>query len=152
MKSCNGCSPLPAADLMVAAYLLLRRHAKPVQQAVHASASAYVSCRLSRKLATIPDRMIEAGQVNPAQNQAGTGACMGAAGGHGIMIAANAVSLGNCSHGVIMVPHGRGMALTGIIDGAKKSITAINAVLTIFRMCLRIAGPLCPGTHTPSPE
>ena len=31
----------------------------------------------------MPERMIEAGQANPAQNQAGTGACMGAAGGGG---------------------------------------------------------------------
>jgi hypothetical protein len=39
-----------------------------------------------------------------------------------------------------------------IIAGAKKSIAAINMVLTIFRMCLCIAAPLYPGTYTPSPE
>jgi hypothetical protein len=36
-------------------------------------------------------------------------------------------------------------------DGAKNSIAVISAVLTIFRMCLRIAAPLCPGTRTHSP-
>jgi hypothetical protein len=31
----------------------------------------------------MPERMIEAGQANPAQNQAGTNPCVGAAGGGG---------------------------------------------------------------------
>jgi len=83
--------------------------------------------------------MIEAGQANPAQNHAGT--CAGSAGGHGVMIAANAVSIGN--DGVIITPHGRGMARTGTIDGAKKSNAPINWVLTNLRIFLRsfIAAP-----------
>ena len=40
---------------------------------------------------------------------------------------------------------GSGIALAGIIKGAKKIIAPISTVLTIFRMCLRIAAPCVPG-------
>ena len=74
--------------------------------------------------------MIEAGQANAAQNQAGMNPCVGGAGGQGT-IAANAVSVG--SHEM----QGNGTAapaLSGTIEGAKKSIVAINMVLTTLRI------------------
>jgi hypothetical protein len=45
---------------------------------------------------------------------------------------ANAVSVG--SNPLIITPHGLPTALAGIIEGAKKSIAAINIVLTAFLM------------------
>jgi hypothetical protein len=76
--------------------------------------------------------MIEAGQANAAQNQAGGAPCVGGATGQGMGgLMANAVSVG--SHP--KTPHGStGAALIGIIEGAKKSIAAINMVLTILRI------------------
>jgi hypothetical protein len=75
--------------------------------------------------------MIEAGQANAAQNQAGMNPCVGGAGGQGIIATANAVSVG--SHET----QGNGTAapaLSGTIEGAKKSIVAINMVLTTLRI------------------
>src|SRR5262249_48279914 len=69
-------------------------------------ASGAVSCRLSRKLATMPERMIEAGQANKPQNHP-VMACEVGATGQGITMPgpANAVSVGNHPEGI---PHGIG--------------------------------------------
>ena len=114
----------------------------------------YVSCRLSRKLATMPETMMDAGQANRPQNHPVT-ACVGAAGQGTKGIPAKAVSI--CSHaGWGITPHGmagganaasRGIPekgtpfgvmplLIGIMDGAKNSIAAINTVLTILRIVI----------------
>src|SRR5690348_13925020 len=97
--------------------------------------------------------MIEAGYSNAAQNHAGT--CDTGADGQGAgsmrSAPANAATAG--SNTIESNPHGKtATPPAGIIEGAKKSIAAINTVLTIFRMCLCIAAPLYPGTYTPSPE
>jgi len=71
----------------------------------------------------MPERMIEAGQANAAQNHAGGAPLVGGATGQGMKRAANAVSIGS---NLVRGPHGATpMALAGIIDGAKKSIAAI---------------------------
>jgi hypothetical protein len=80
----------------------------------------------------MPERMIEAGHANAAHHHTGGAPLVGGATGQGTMMRANAVSEGSHPAGI---PHGRaGKALTGTIDGAKKSMAAINAVLTILRM------------------
>src|SRR5204863_62318 len=94
--------------------------------------SAYVSCRLSRKFATMPDRIIEAGQAKPAQTQAGTNPWIGAPGiGQGAMMAANAVSVG--SHDKPHVKTALAGSTEGITEGAKKIMIAIKTVLTLLR-------------------
>lgn len=89
----------------------------------------------------MPERMIDAGQANAAQNHAGGAPLVGGATRQGIMAgAANAVSIG--SNPVRGTPHGSGNAFTGIIDGAKKSIAAINMVLTILRKLMIVPAPI----------
>jgi hypothetical protein len=96
----------------------------------------------------MPERMIEAGHANAAQNHAGGAPLVGGATGQGIMAgAAKAVSIG--SNPVRGTPHGSA-ALAGIIEGmiiegAKKSIAAINMVLTILRKLM-----IAPTTHFPA--
>ena len=67
--------------------------------------------------------------------------------GQGVMTIANAVSAG--SHPDVNGPQPMGVvaALAGIgmTEGAKNSIAVMTAVLTIFRICLRIAVPCVPG-------
>ena len=80
--------------------------------------------------------MIEAGHANAAQNQAGGAPCVGEATGQGMKAGpANAVSVG--SNPVRGTPHGiaarAGIIEGPIIEGAKKNIAAINAMLTILR-------------------
>jgi hypothetical protein len=76
--------------------------------------------------------MIEAGQANAAQNQAGMYPCVGWSGGQGIPSGgANAASMGTHVTGRQGRPGAP--ALTGIIEGAKNSIAAINTVLTTLR-------------------
>jgi hypothetical protein len=88
--------------------------------------------------------MIDAGQANAAQNHAGGAPLVGGATGQGIIAgAANAVSIG--SKPVRGIPHGIPTALAGIIEGAKKSIAAINMVLTILRKLM-----IAPTTHFPA--
>jgi len=80
----------------------------------------------------MPESMIEAGQANATHNHAG--ACIGTGGQGmigGIPPPANAVSVG--SQSMMVLPHVMS-ALAGIIEGPKKSIAAINIVLTILRM------------------
>jgi hypothetical protein len=95
-----------------------------------------VSWRLSRKLATSAERTIDPAQ--PMTTHGHTGVCECPTGQGGVLIGmpAKAVSMG--SHPLrILLPHGpvRDCALTGagIVEGAKKSIAPINAVLTILR-------------------
>jgi hypothetical protein len=85
--------------------------------------------------------MIEAGQANAAQNQAGMYPCVGGAGGQGTIATAKAVSVG--SH-PLAGRHGRPTtpALTGTIEGAKNSIAAINTVLTALRVFIGRPQPL----------
>jgi hypothetical protein len=98
----------------------------------------------------MPERMIEAGQANAAQNQAGGAPCVGGATGHGMGAGwANAVSVGSNTNPLIITPHGLPTALAGIIEGiiegVKKSIAAINAVLTIFRKFIFAPTPVLPA-------
>lgn len=73
--------------------------------------------------------MIEAGQANAAHHHAGGAPLVvGMGTGHGVKGIAKAVSMGSHTTG----PHPMILALAGIIEGTKKSIAAINAVLTIL--------------------
>jgi hypothetical protein len=80
----------------------------------------------------MPERMMEAGQANAAQNHAGGAPLVGAAGGTGQGKAgtANAVSMGSHEK-----THVKALARVseGIIEGAKNNIAAINIVVTILR-------------------
>src|SRR5260370_36616291 len=86
------------------------QYSKPQVQA-----SAVVSCRLSRKLATMPERMIEAGHANAAQNHAGGAPLVGAAGQGMNSACANAVAIG--SNPVRRTPHGIIAAFARITAG-----------------------------------
>ena len=85
--------------------------------------------------------MIEAGHANAAQNQAGGAPCVGGTTGQGMKSggAANAVSVGSHARGT---PHPT-LALTGIIEGTKKSIAAINMTVTVFRKIIVAPSTVC---------
>jgi hypothetical protein len=101
----------------------------------HVHASQVVSWRLSRKLATAPERMMDAGQANATQNHARVCDPPTAAGQGLTARPAKAVSIDSQPVGI--TPHGTttpGPAPDrGIIDGAKKSIAVINTTLTTLR-------------------
>ncbi len=90
--------------------------------------------------------MTDPAQPMTTQGHAGVFACPT---GQGVTGNANAVSAGSHPDKEDPQPMSVVAALAGIgmTEGAKTSIAAISTVLTIFRMYLRIAAPLLPGTQ-----
>jgi hypothetical protein len=102
----------------------------------HVHASAVVSSRWSRKLATRAERTMDPAQPITTHGHAGVCVCPG---GQGTIVGprpAKAVSMGSQTRGA--VPQGVGgtcalTALIGINEGANKNIAPITMVLTTLR-------------------